>query len=88
MSVAWGQGGSVRHTFDTARSDDAAVLRGQQQGFRDRAPVRLVLLGFGQAVPLRYSVASLLFGGMSLFLFGVVFAGATSRSYRAKSSLG
>ena len=62
-------------TLSTQRDhDDAAVFGGQQQGFRDRAPVRLVLLGFGQAVPLRYSVASLLFGGMSLFLFGVVFA--------------
>jgi len=73
MSVAWGRA-EVSGTRSTQRDhDDATVLGGQQQGFRDRASVRLVLLGFGQAVPLRCSVASLLFGGMSLFLFGVVF---------------
>jgi len=90
MSVAWGRA-EVPGTRSTQRDHDhAAVLGGQQQGFRDRrASVRLILLGFGQAVPLRYSVASLLFGGMSLFLVrrGLC-SGATSRSYRAKSSLG
>ena len=77
MSVAWGRA-EVPGTRSTQRDhDDAAVLGGQQQGFRDRAPVRLVLLGFGQAVPLRYSVASLPLWrdvAIPLFLFGVVFA--------------
>ena len=47
MSVAWGRA-EVSGKLSTRRDyDDAAVLGGQQQGFRDRAPVRLVLLHFG-----------------------------------------